>query len=185
MEYFDILNPDGTKTGQIKQRELVHRDGDLHAAVHIFIMRKTPAGYDVLLQKRSRHKDSFPGRLDTSSAGHLSAGDDFVTGAVRECKEELGLDISPLELQFLFDLRIDGETTFYNKPFKNHELVRVYRLLRDVNIQDLTLQQEEIESVCWMDMTLARQKLQARDGDLCIYPREYEQLYHMFYPDAH
>ena len=29
MEYFDIRTPDGKVTGKIKERSLVHRDGDL------------------------------------------------------------------------------------------------------------------------------------------------------------
>ena len=40
MEYFDILNEDGTRTGKIKERNHVHRDGDLHGSVIIYILRK-------------------------------------------------------------------------------------------------------------------------------------------------
>ena len=40
MEFFDIRNPDGSLTGRVKERNLVHRDGDLHGTVHIFIVRK-------------------------------------------------------------------------------------------------------------------------------------------------
>ena len=184
MEYFDIYDPDGTVTGKIKERSLVHRDGDLHAAVHLFIIRDDPGGgYSILFQMRSYSKDSFPGQLDTSCAGHLSAGDDFVTGAVRECKEELGLDITPSDLEFLYDLRIDDDTVFYGEPFRNHELVKVFRIKGDIDIDRLTYQKEEIEFLEWMDMKTAFEKLLARDGDICIFPASFDILYHIFYPD--
>lgn len=34
-EYFDVLDENGNKTGIIKLRNEVHRDGDWHKEVHI------------------------------------------------------------------------------------------------------------------------------------------------------
>ena len=91
MEYFDIRTPDGKVTGKIKERSLVHRDGDLHGTSHIWLVRKnTENAWEVLLQKRSACKDSHPGEYDISSAGHLPAGQDFLESALRELEEELG-----------------------------------------------------------------------------------------------
>ena len=59
MEFFDILDENGNKTGKIKERSLVHEDGDIHGTVHIWIRRKTEKGYDLLLQKRSKEKTPF------------------------------------------------------------------------------------------------------------------------------
>ena len=53
LEFFDILDEKGNKTGRIKERSLVHEDGDIHGTVHIWIRRKTEKGYDLLLQKRN------------------------------------------------------------------------------------------------------------------------------------
>ena len=74
LEYFDIRDKNGDITGEVKERSLVHQDGDLHGTVHIWVVRKTTTGYDVLLQKRSATKDSFPECYDISSAGHVEAG---------------------------------------------------------------------------------------------------------------
>ena len=52
---------------------------------------------ELLLQKRSQQKDSYPGCYDISSAGHSPAGVDFIPSALRELKEELGLDARPVE----------------------------------------------------------------------------------------
>ena len=37
MELFDVIDEDGNKTGQVKERGVAHRDGTLHATVHIWI----------------------------------------------------------------------------------------------------------------------------------------------------
>ena len=47
-EYFDILDENGNKTGKTKLRSEVHRDGDWHKAVHIWIINNKG---DILLQR--------------------------------------------------------------------------------------------------------------------------------------
>lgn len=92
MEYLDIRDKNGNPTGVIKERSLVHADGDLHGTSHVWIVKKNEKGsYDLLLQKRSENKDAFPGCYDISSAGHLPAGQDYLTSALRELEEELGI----------------------------------------------------------------------------------------------
>ena len=93
-EYFDVLDEFGNKTGKIKLRGHVHRDGDWHKSVHIWIINNNG---DILLQRRCPSKDSNPNMLDISSAGHLIAGDDSLSGAIRELKEELNLDVTKEE----------------------------------------------------------------------------------------
>ena len=99
-EYFDIRDENGKITGEVKERSLVHQDGDLHGTVHIWVVRKTKKGYDVLLQKRSAEKDSFPGCYDISSAGHVEAGFDYKESALRELQEELGITAAEEELDY-------------------------------------------------------------------------------------
>jgi len=88
-EYFDVLNADGTPAGRTKLRAHVHRDGDWHACVHIWVMHAQTG--EVLLQQRAAHKDSFPSCWDVSCAGHLSAGESVTAACAAELAEELGL----------------------------------------------------------------------------------------------
>ena len=39
-EYFDILNENGEKTGKVKERNKVHKDGDWHREVYIWVINK-------------------------------------------------------------------------------------------------------------------------------------------------
>ena len=63
-ELFDVLNDSGERTETTKRRGDIHRDGDWHASVHIWIARRRISGMEFLLQKRADDKDSFPGCWD-------------------------------------------------------------------------------------------------------------------------
>lgn len=54
-------------------------------------------GDDVLLMKRAPHKRVFPNRYN-GVGGHLERDEDPLTGAVREIKEETGLDVRDVRL---------------------------------------------------------------------------------------
>lgn len=92
-EHFDVLSSTGDYLGYAKPRKLVHKDGDWHASVHIWIIHKYTG--KILLQKRAACKDSFPSCWDVSSAGHLSAGETALEAARAELFEELGISSSP------------------------------------------------------------------------------------------
>jgi isopentenyldiphosphate isomerase len=81
-------------------RSAVHRDGDFHRAVHIWIFAESTK--ELLLQKRSDDKDSWAGLWDISSAGHISAGDASLNTARRELQEELGVNLPADAFEFLF-----------------------------------------------------------------------------------
>lgn len=86
----------------------------------------------LLLQKRSLEKDSYPGCYDISSAGHIPAGVDFIPSALRELKEELGLEAKPQELILCGVRRFEYRDTFHGHPFHDNQVSRVYALWRDV-----------------------------------------------------
>lgn len=74
-------------------RAEVHGNNLRHRAVHILIF--DPAGR-VYLQKRCREKDRYPLRWDSSTGGHVSAGEGYDEAAERELQEEIGIKV-PLE----------------------------------------------------------------------------------------
>ena len=86
MEYFDICGPDGLPCGGTVERGEAHRLGIRHRTAHVWLLRRTEGRVQVLLQKRSLCKDSFPGQWDTSSAGHIPAGCEPRESALRELR---------------------------------------------------------------------------------------------------
>ena len=169
MELLDVLDADGNPTGLVRERGLVHKRGDFHRTSHIWIARRRQdGGFDLLLQKRSREKESFPGCYDTSSAGHVPAGSGFLESAVRELSEELGIACREDELSFLGFYEEQYSGTFFGKPFRNHELGAVYVYTEPVDEHGLSLQESEVEAVCWMDMETVLSETEKENPGFCL-----------------
>lgn len=149
MEIFDIVDENGIPTGETIQRTVAHDKGIRHRTAHIWIVRNTDNGCEVLLQQRSYNKDSFPGRYDTSSAGHIRAGDEPLDSALRELGEKLGIKAEPAALTYIGKFPIQYEKEFFGKPFRDCEVAFVYLYTEPVDINALTLQADEVESVKW------------------------------------
>lgn len=177
MELFDIRDENGTITGLVRERSLVHRDGDLHGTSHIWIVRENAeGGYDLLLQKRSRNKDSYPGCYDISSAGHVHAGDDYLRSALRELEEELGLKAEEKDLEFAGYHKGFMEDVFYGELFRDREISAVYVYRGPVETDRLMLQKEEVESVMWMELDKCLEAVDKGTIPNCFYRDELEML---------
>jgi 8-oxo-dGTP diphosphatase len=152
MELFDELDEQGNPTGLTVERNVAHSIGTYHRTAHIWILRpdEDKDDFQVLLQKRSKNKDSFPGCYDISSAGHVQAGDEYEISAIREMKEELGITAKPEDLQYIGLHKGFEDTVYRGKRFFNREFARVYVYCGDVNDDEIKIQPEEVESVMWV-----------------------------------
>ena len=94
---FDVVNERDEVIGQATRPE-VHRRGLMHRATHVLVFNSRG---QVFLQKRSLKKDRQPGLWDSSASGHLDCGEDYDACAVRELREEIGLELrAPLQRLF-------------------------------------------------------------------------------------
>jgi len=100
-------------------RLVVHEKSLLHREVFVFIVNSKN---EVLLQKRT--DNHF---WDASSGGHLSYGQKYEEAIVRECKEELGVDISLADLKELFY----GKMTTKWPTFTNYRYAKVFIVRKD------------------------------------------------------
>ena len=148
-EMFDIVDEDGNITGEIISRSTAHQYGIRHRTAHCWLVRKRNNHIEILVQKRSENKDSYPGCYDISSAGHIPAGVDYRDSAVREIKEELGIDIKQEELIYCGKRRYEYTEIFNGHPFHDHEVTNVYM----VYVEDpvFTIQEEELSEVRWFE----------------------------------
>ncbi len=168
MEVIDICDEKGFPTGSTIDRDIAHRDGILHRTAHVWVVRENPNGYDILLQKRSMEKESFPGLYDTSSAGHIPAGQEPIDSALRELKEELGITAQPSELSYAGIFRIQYEKEFHGKMFRDNEVTRVYVYQEPIEIQNLTLQVSEVDEVRWFDLEEVYKEIQVTRERFCV-----------------
>ena len=93
-EIFDVVDAANRVIGQARRSE-IHARGLLHRAVHLFWIRDDG---QLCLQRRSFAKDSCPGLLSSSCAGHLDAGEEYLPAMVRELAEENGVVVRPEQL---------------------------------------------------------------------------------------
>lgn len=178
LELFDICDEEGKPTGKITERSVAHSTGTRHRTAHVWVVRKNEKDEtELLMQKRSAQKESYPLCYDISAAGHAKAGDDCETTAYRELEEELGITADSGELKFagLFD---SGEVRyeFNGKPFFEQEISWVYVYDKEVDISQLALQEEEVEAVCWMKLDDCLERVKAGDPEICVQIRGLEML---------
>ena len=141
MELLDIVDENGIPTGEVVEREKAHREGVRHRTSHVWIARKRDGRVEILLQKRSQDKDSHPGCYDISSAGHIPAGVDFIPSALRELKEELGIEANPEELIYCGVRKGMYEDVFYGRRFVDNQISNVYLLWKnDLEIEEYNIQ---------------------------------------------
>lgn len=164
-EYFDILDENGNPTGQKKLRGLVHRDGDWHPSVHIWVVRDSK----ILLQRRRSDKESFPGMLDLACTGHVDSGETYLGAAVRETKEELNINADEKDFIYLFTQKLEVDRDFGNGRFVSNEINKVYLLDPKTDISSLAFQESEIEELVWKDINSVPTE------EFCIPPDEWNK----------
>ena len=171
MEYLDIVDENGTPTGETVSRDAAHREGIRHRTAHVWVVRnraEAEPGYEILLQKRSEEKESFPGMYDTSSAGHIPAGDEPLESALRELKEELGIAAAPEDLRFAGIFRIRYEKEFHGSLFRDNEVTSVYIYDHPVEIEKLVLQESEVSQVRWFGLEEVRDEIRRSRERFCV-----------------
>ena len=98
MEKWDLYTKDRVKTGRSHIRGDELPEGLFHLVVHVWL--KNSEGRD-LISQRSADRPTFPLMWETTG-GSVLMGEDSLTGAIREAKEELGIDLPPKAGRLMF-----------------------------------------------------------------------------------
>lgn len=186
MELFDVCDESGEVTGRITERSVAHSAGVMHRTSHVWIVREAEDGtYELLMQKRSSTKDSYPSCYDVSSAGHVTAGDSYLTAARRELEEELGISAAEEDLECIgrFDSG-DILNEFGGRRFHNREITSVYVYRQEIETEHLQLQKEEVESVKWLSLETVHQAVADGNPAFCVLRKGLELLEEYLYGEA-
>ena len=90
-ELWDILDVNGCKTGRVIERGQPMYAGEYHLSVHVWIHNQKG---EWMISKRSPEKERFP-NIWEACGGAAVTGEDSLTTALRETKEELGIALDP------------------------------------------------------------------------------------------
>jgi isopentenyl-diphosphate delta-isomerase len=135
IEWLDIVDENDIVIGRAPRNQ-IHSENHFHRASHVMVFNSQG---EVFVQLRSMQKDNSPGLWDTSCAGHVDSGEDYLACAVRELAEELGVQTSPESLNYVSKLSPE--------PANGFEFTRIFTLITD---QSLVLQAEEIDDGRWI-----------------------------------
>ena len=94
MEIWDGYRADGTLAGIDLIRGEVVPDGIYFLVVEILVRHKDG---EYLLMKRDLTKPAFPGYFEATAGGAAQKGEDPLTAALRELREETGIEARALE----------------------------------------------------------------------------------------
>lgn len=101
LEMLEVVDENDNIIG-LETREKVHKDGLLHREIHVFFL--TPQG-EIIFQHRAKDKDTYPDKLDATVGGHVDPDMTYEETAIKECREETGIDIDVNKLLFLTKMR--------------------------------------------------------------------------------
>lgn len=135
-EYLDVLDSYGKKTGEIKARADIHRDGDWHRCFHLWVVKE---GRYIILQRRAESKNIAPYKLDISVGGHLQANE-TILDALREADEELGIQLEIQDIAYLHSAQIEH----HYEGLINREFQEVYIYEDQRELWEYSLNHQEV-----------------------------------------
>ena len=133
MEIVDVYNKRREKTNRTCERGK-QKEGEYGLSVHIWIMNKEGK---FLVQKRSKNKKIFPD-MWSLIAGAVDTGETSEEGAIREAKEEIGVDINKDDMELILSFK------------RTHNFLDVWLVRKDIDLKDIIMQEEEVQEVKWV-----------------------------------
>ena len=136
MELWDIYDENRALKNETMVRGEQIKDGDYHLVIHVCVFNNKG---EMLIQKRQPFKSGYSGLWDVTVGGSAVSGDTSRKAAERELFEEVGIQHDFTGIQPHLTLN------FY------HGFDDIYLIEKEVDINTLKLQYEEVEKVMWAD----------------------------------
>lgn len=166
MELVDIYNNKHEKLDYTKNRkELV--EGEFRLSCFVWIINDKD---ELLIQQRLATDKTCPNQWETASGGAV-AGEDALTGVLRELEEELGIKADKEDLRFI------GSYARIN------DFVEVFLLKSNIDINDIKLQEDEVQDVKWASIKEFEsiiEKGEASDTGYFIFKEYYDKFYNRY-----
>ena len=131
MEYLNLYDRKGILTNEKGIRG--EKTDKLVGIVIIFIQNNDGK---FLIQKTSKSR----GSIFATTGGHVSYGSTFNNSVIKEVNEELGIDI------------LNEKIIEVNTYIREYYIQKVYYLKKDIDINDITIQEDEVEYVKWLSI---------------------------------
>ena len=137
MELLEVFYENGKPTGEILDKNKIHKEGKYHKEVALILLNNKG---EILLQKRSSAKEIEPNKW-AWHGGHVIAGETEIDAIIRETKEELGITLKENQIKLLVKLKRD--------KVPNRQYTTTYYSICDFDINDFSIQKEELSEIKW------------------------------------
>jgi tellurite methyltransferase len=159
VELWDVYDEHGNKTGRLHERGKPMKKGDFHLVVHIWIMNRKG---EFLISKRTPGEGDIAGLWQTTGVCAVT-GDDSLSAALRETREELGIVLEPKNGQF-FKCVIRG----HNNDDGGF-IIDAWLFRQEADISDVVFQPEETCDAMWA----TKQQINKMIDEGAFIPREF------------
>ncbi len=140
-ELIDVIDDDGEVERVVTRAEM--RAGRLRHRCTFVLVRSTRG--EVLIHRRSDHKDMWPGRWDLTCGGVVASGEEWTEAARRELAEELGVHAELVEL---------GEGAYADDDVD--EVARIWTVVHD---GPFTFTDDEVVEACFVSIDELRRRI--------------------------
>ena len=146
MEFLDVLDENGIKTGEALPRSEVHKKGLWHRIIVVAII---DGQNKILMQQRSANKDKNPNMWDISVTGHISSGQDSLSAAYREINEEVSIDlgykVDIKDFRYMFSYRKQQKVNenHFDRQFYDFFILRKPK----IDITKIKYQESEVQKL--------------------------------------
>lgn len=156
-EYIDMLHADGSPTGKSCSKSDIHSKGYFHNTAHVWFYNDKA---EILLAQRSATKSICPLLWDISVAGHVDSGETIEHAAIRETREEIGIEIPENTLE-----KIGVYDCFqsYANGIKDNEFHHTFIAKIDYTLNNLKLDTDEVAQVKFVSLPEFQELLKKSD----------------------
>lgn len=135
MEYWDILDKNGNKTGKtIVRGKRCLGKGEYHLVVHIWVINDKG---EFLIQRRSDDKPLMAGEW-AATGGSAISGEGSRHAALRELSEELGIRVPRRKMVLV------------RRQLRKYSINDIYAVRCNIPAERCRLQKEEVAEVKWV-----------------------------------
>lgn len=137
MEIIDLYDNKKQKLNKTMVRSAEEPvDGEFKLSVHTWLLNSKG---ELLIQKRNENLKRNPGKW-AFTGGAVDTNETSLEGAIREVKEEIGIDIKDDEIEYLLSFK------------REKGFVDIWLVKKDVAIDELVLQKEEVSEAKWVSL---------------------------------
>ncbi|GAA4237286.1 hypothetical protein GCM10022291_23700 [Postechiella marina] len=156
-EFIDVVDKNGYPTGKSELKSVIHQTGLYHHTAHVWFYTKN--GF-VLLSQRSAKKTICPLMWDVSVAGHVDAGESIKQAAIRETKEEIGLNIIETDLHKIgvFNCFQNYKNGIIDNEFHNTFIAELKEPLANLKRQEEEVKALKLVNIATFKNLLAQSK---------------------------